>query len=85
MVALNPNDGVDDIGEVQDFCENLGVTFTVALEESSATYDAFAANFEGLNPYPIDILIDKEGIVRHVSREYDADELEAKVQELLAE
>lgn len=85
VVALDANDTIDQIAQVQDFCSNLGVTYTVGLEEGTNTYGQLAANFEGLNPFPIDVLLDKTGKIRYVAREYDADELDSLVQELLAE
>lgn len=84
MVALNAHDELAQIGEVEDFCQNLGLTYTVGLEETE-TYGAITQNFEGLNPFPVTILVDKAGTIRFIAREYDADTLTTAVEELLAE
>jgi len=85
VVVLNAHDDVAQIGEVEDFCRNLGITYPAGLEEGTDTYGALTQNFEGLNPFPLDILVDKTGTIRLVAREYDPDELTAKIEELLAE
>jgi peroxiredoxin len=85
VVALNAHDDVAQIGEVEDFCSNLGLTYPVGLEEGTDTYGALTQNFEGLNPFPVDILIDKTGTIRYVAREYDPDAMTALIEELLAE
>jgi len=85
VVALNAHDELAQIGEVEDFCTNLGLTYPVGLEEETDTYGAITQNFEGLNPFPVTVLVDKEGTIRYIAREYDADTLTALVEELLAE
>ena len=36
-------------------------------------------------PFPLDVLVDKQGVVRYVSERFDPDELTAEVNALLAE
>lgn len=84
MVALNAHDELAAIGEVEDFCQNLGLTYTVGLEETD-TYGAITQNFEGLNPFPLTILVDRTGTIRFIAREYDAETMTTVVEELLAE
>jgi hypothetical protein len=91
VVAINPGGrggvrggpGTDDIGGVQRFAENLGVTYPVGLEETGG-YHAFAQNFRGANPFPIDIIVDRDGIVAYVAREYDPAAMTAVIERLLA-
>lgn len=84
VVGLNAHDTVEQIGEVQQFVSNLGVTFDLGIEESE-TYTSLVQNFAGLNPFPVDVLIDKSGMIRYVSREYDPYALDELIQQLLAE
>ncbi len=85
MVALNAHDELAQIGEVEDFCSNLGLTYPVGLEEETDTYGAITRNFEGLNPFPVTVLVDREGTIRYIAREYDADLITEMVEEVLAE
>jgi hypothetical protein len=85
VVALNAHDELAAIGEVEDFCSNLGLTYPVGLEEETDTYGAITANFEGLNPFPVTVLVDREGTIRYIAREYDADTITELVEEVLAE
>jgi peroxiredoxin len=87
-VGLDP-DAQDYLApeSVAAFVLNQGVYFPIAVEESgeTPTYSDLASVHAGSNPYPIDVLVDKQGIIRYVAREYDPVGLEAKIQELLAE
>lgn len=84
VVALNAHDDVASIGEVEQYCEYLKLTFTLGLEQSE-TYEGLTQNFAGLNPFPVDVLVDKAGMIRYVAREYDPDALTAMIDLLLAE
>jgi peroxiredoxin len=72
---------------VAAFVDNLGVTLPILVEDSdlTPTYTTIEGIYDGGNPFPVDIVIDRQGIIRHVSREYDPPALHAIVQELLAE
>lgn len=70
---------------VQAYVENLDVQLLPVGIESTAHYTEWTANYTGSNPFPIDILVDKQGIVRYVAREYDAPSMHEMVQLLLAE
>ena len=83
---MNANDTLAQIGEVEDFCLNLGVTYDIGLEDdTTTTYQQFAQNFEGLNPFPLTVLVGKDRKVRYIAREYDGDALTAAIEEALAE
>ena len=92
-VALNPgglggiqgNESTDDMAGVQAYVENLDVSLLPIGLEETAHYTEWTANYTGANPFPIDIIVDKQGIVRYVAREYDAPTMHTIVQELLAE
>ena len=88
VVAIDADsDDHDNPAAVADFVDNVGVTFPVKLEESTVTptYATIEGIHDGANPFPVDILVDKNGIIRYIAREYDPLEMHAKVQELLAE
>ena len=73
------------VTDVQAYVENLDVQLLPIGIESTSHYTEWTANYTGANPFPIDIIVDKQGIVRYVAREYDAPTMHAVVQELLAE
>lgn len=85
VVAIDPDaDDYSQIGEVEAFCKDLGITYPVGVEETS-NYELFTENFTGTNPYPVDIIVDRKGIIRYVAREYDPDRMTEVVEQLLAE
>ena len=47
-------------------------------------YRAFAENFRGANPFPIDIIVDRDGTIAYIAREYDPDAMSAVIEKLLA-
>lgn len=86
VIGMDANDTLSQIGQVEDFCSNLGVTYNIGLEDDlTTTYAKFAANFEGLNPFPVTVLVGKDRKVRYVAREYDGDALTTAIEEALAE
>lgn len=91
VVGVNPGGrggirgapSTDDIGGVQRFSEKLGVTYPVGLEET-ANYQAFVEHFKGPNPFPVDVIVDRNGTMTYVSREYDPGTMTAIIERLLA-
>jgi hypothetical protein len=55
------------------------------VEEPASTYAAVTANFVGPNPFPVDVIVDKQGIVRYVTHEYDPEAMIEMIEKLLAE
>ena len=92
MIALDPggiagiNGGAstDDMAGLQAYVEHLVISYPVGLEETS-NYVGYKTNFVGQNPFPVDIIVDKNGIIRYIAREYDAPTMLAIVDQLLAE
>jgi hypothetical protein len=68
---------------VADYTDYLGVTYPAGVESLTFTYNEFSAHYEGSNPFPIDIIVDQDGIIQFVSREYDSGLIEDKIVELL--
>ena len=61
------------------------MTFPVATElTGQGSYSEVTAVYEGSNPFPVNILVDKQGVIQYVAREYDPFTMDALVQELLA-
>jgi hypothetical protein len=81
--GLRGGPATDDIGGVQRFTEHLGVTYPVGIEQT-ANYGAFAENYRGANPFPLDVIVDRDGTIAYVAREYDPEALAAVIEELLA-
>ena len=87
-IALDPDaDDHDNPDAVAAFTVTQGIDFLVAVEETSVTptYSTIEGIYDGANPYPVDILIDKTGVIRYISREYDPVSLDEEIQLLLAE
>lgn len=74
----------DDLDGVARFISNIRVSYPVGLE-STRNYLDFAANYKGLNPFPIDVLVGKDGNIAYVAREYDPDSMTPVLERLLSE
>ena len=75
----------DAMDGVQSFVANLHVTFPIGLEDpSTKTYAALTQNFKGSNPFPVDVVVDKDGMITYIAREYDPDGITAAVEAALA-
>lgn len=84
VVALNAHDAQEQVGQVQSYLGELRVSFPTGLETSS-TYKGITANFIGINPFPVDVLIDKTGRIVYIAREYDPEAITSNIERLLAE
>lgn len=92
-VAINPGGigaiqgkpGTDDMAGVQAYIENLNLQVLPAGLEVTSNYAPWVKDHPGANPFPVDIIVDKKGIVRYVAREYDAPTMHAIIEELIAE
>jgi len=70
----------DDL--VLDFGEYTGATFPL-MYDSDGTYGYYNHD-EATAPYPLDVIIDQDGVVAYVSTHYEPDAMEAVILELLA-
>ncbi|ACY18738.1 choice-of-anchor D domain-containing protein [Haliangium ochraceum] len=85
VVALNPRETTEQIDQVQVYADNIRVGFPLGIEDATSTYQAVTSNFPGPNPFPVDVIVDKSGIVRYVSHEYDPEAMLTMIEQLLAE
>ena len=74
--------GGDTTAIVEGFLDQTGVTFPVG-------WDATGSYFEyptdaAISPFPLDVVVDRQGRIAYVSREYDAEELRQIVEQLVA-
>ena len=69
----------DDVPGVQRYIQNLQVTYPIGLEITK-NYVPFTAAFKGLNPFPVDVVVGKDGRIAYVSREYDLAGIKAAVE-----
>jgi peroxiredoxin/glutamine cyclotransferase len=83
MVSLNAHDAEERVGEVLQYADNIRVTFPLGLEKTR-TYAALTQNFVGFNPFPVDVVVGKDGRIAHIAREYDPDALVEVIDKLLA-
>jgi hypothetical protein len=83
VIAINSSAGdITNPTAVADYVSYLGPTYAAGTE-ITYTYGDFAAHYEGSNPFPIDVVIDKNGIIQYISREYDSAAMQAVVEPLL--
>lgn len=83
VVALDAHDALEQIDQVARFVGKLGVSYPAGLEQTD-TYQALTANFEGTNPFPVDVVIDRDGTIAYIAREYDPDAMAEVIERLLA-
>ena len=69
------------------FIDEQGVTLPVLLDTDRALYSSYSRTEakSGSAPYPLHVIIDRNGIVRYLSYRYDAAEVVSQIRTLLAE
>lgn len=74
---------ITNLAGVTEYVSYLGPTYPVGCEINEYTYGEIENIFDGGNPFPVDIVIDKNGVIQYIAREYDAAALEAAIVPLL--
>ena len=72
--------GVTD-GMIRAFAEDHGATFPVMRDPDRTYYDYQAVGSSA--PFPLDVIVDREGIVRYVDTRFEPDELQEVIDGLL--
>jgi hypothetical protein len=85
MVALNPRESPDQIAQVEAYADALQVTFDVGMESPATTYMGAVENFPGPNPFPVTVIVAKDGTIRWIAHETDADAMTTIIEQALAE
>jgi hypothetical protein len=75
--------GNESATTVENFRDQTGVTFPLLLGDS--TYGSYAQPDGSISPYPLDVVVDKNGIIRYVGHHFDGAAIESTIQKLLAE
>lgn len=70
-----------DSHNIADFIAQTGVTFPIATDDGN-TFGAWAAG-PAISPFPLDVVVDRTGVVRYLTREYNAAELRAAIERAL--
>lgn len=69
--------------DVLAWFEATGATFPVMVDDDR-TYGRYDAT-GSTAPFPLDVVVDQQGVVRFVDTRYDPDTIEAVIDELLAQ
>ncbi len=82
---LTPYGTRDSIGSIQLYTQNLKVTYPVGLEmPSTPNYVHFSHVFKGVTPFPVEVVVGKDGRIVYITREYDPVSLAAVIEAELA-
>jgi hypothetical protein len=75
--------GGESNSTVSNFVQQTGVTFPVLLNDS--TYFEYANPDGSISPYPLDVIIDRDGRIRYLRHDFDGDAMRETIENLLAE
>lgn len=81
VIGIHAGESPDQLA---DFVEQTGVTFELLADEGH-TVSHFQYNDGVGYPYPRDVVIGPDLIIRSSENSFNADEMEALIQEILAE
>lgn len=73
--------GGDTTEIVQSFVDQTGVTFPVGWD-AAGSYNQYP-NLGAISPFPLDVVVDENGNIAYINREYDAEGLLAAIEKLL--
>ena len=67
------------------FQEQAGVTFPIGYTTDNSYQSFRAGGDSSISPFPLDVVIDRKGAIRYISREYEPSQLQAAIDAALAE
>ena len=76
----------DRFETVHEFAQSNGLT-TPVLYDARQPYNRYYANGEGGDtwaPYPLQVVVDREGVIRYISHQYDALAVQQTVDAIVA-
>ena len=74
--------GGDTAKLVSQFVKQTGVTFPVGWDDNGSYRRLKLDN--GISPFPLDVIIDRDGTIAYVAAEYDAQSMRAVIEGLVA-
>lgn len=75
--------GTENADTVGAFAEQTQVTFPLLLGDISRGQLSFSD--PSISPYPLDVILDRQGTIRYLRREFDAQAMQETIELLLAE
>ncbi len=79
MIAMNTAEGRNLVAELVD---EYGLTMPVGLGNWSH-YNLYGRNSGGFTPFPVDFIVDQEGVIRYRATEYDPALMTSVIENLL--
>lgn len=85
VVGLDPGGlmGGDTPEILEAFREQTGVTFPIGWDPDLSYATFRPAGGDSISPFPLDVIIDRDGVIRYVNREYEASAMTAVIESLL--
>lgn len=83
MAMMDPMRDDDSDTVVDDYLARAGVSFPVLWDQDD-THGKLATG-DSSAPFPVDVILDGGGTIRHISTRYDPDELHRVIEGLLGE
>lgn len=75
--------GTESAATIEAFRDQTNVTFPLLLGDN--TVGAYAKPDGSISPYPVDVIVDRDGVIRYLRHEFDAEAMRAVIEQLLAE
>ena len=75
--------GQESAATLSAFVEQTGVTFPILREDQ--TYFEYDVPEGAISPFPLDVIIDRQGTIRYLRHEFDGAAMDQTIQRLLTE
>jgi hypothetical protein len=75
--------GTESAQTVGAFAEQTQVSFPLLLDDTTRGQLAFSD--ASISPYPLDVILDRDGTIRYLRREFDIEAMEAMMEQLVEE
>lgn len=75
--------GNESVSTLAAFVDQTGVSFPILRDDT--TYFDYGNPDGAISPFPLDVIIDRDGNIAYLRREFDADAMIMTIDRLLAE
>ena len=84
VVVLLANSG-DSAGVIQTFLRNSGSSLPSLMDQTQSVHRAYEPSASAYAPFPVQVVIDADGVIRYLNYQYDAEAVRQTIDSLLVE
>ena len=75
----------DGSGVIQSFLQNSGTGLASLMDQQQSVYRSYEPSSFAHAPFPVQVVVDRQGVIRYLRYQYDAEGVRQVIDRILAE